>query len=76
MLQEKLKKIQYSFNNEFCNKTVKVLIENQSSSNPEYFFGRTPFMQSVYIKSNDLVPGHVKDIDITSCNHKSLYGSC
>ncbi len=76
VLQEKLKKIQYSFNNEFCNKTVKVLIENQSSSNPEYFFGRTPFMQSVYIKSNDLVPGHEKDIDITSCNHKSLYGTC
>ena len=76
VLQEKLKKIQYSFNNEFCNKTVKVLIENQSSSNPEYFFGRTPFMQSVYIKSNDLVPGYEKDIDITSCNHKSLYGIC
>ena len=76
MLQEKLKKIQYSFNNEFCSKTVKVLIENQSSSNPEYFFGRTPFMQSVYIKSNNLVPGHEKDIDITSCNHKSLYGTC
>ena len=76
MLQEKLKKIQYSFNKQFCNKTVKVLIENQSLSNPEYFFGRTPFMQSVYIKSNDLVPGHEKDIDITSCNQKSLYGIC
>ena len=76
VLQEKLKKIQYSFNKEFCNKTVKVLIENQSLSNPEYYFGRTPFMQSVYIKSNDLVPGHEKDIDITSCNHKSLYGIC
>ena len=74
VLQEKLKKIQYSFNKQFCNKTVKVLIENQSLSNPEYFFGRTPFMQSVYIKSNDLVPGYEKDIDITSCNHKSLYG--
>jgi len=71
-----LKKIQYSFNKQFCNKTVKVLIENQSLSNPEYFFGRTPFMQSVYIKSNDLVPGYEKDIDITSCNHKSLYGIC
>ena len=58
------------------NKTVKVLIENQSLSNPEYFFGRTPFMQSVYIKSNDLVPGHEKNIDITSCNSKSLYGIC
>ena len=76
ILQEKLKKIQYSFNKQFCNKTVKVLIENQSLSNPEYFFGRTPFMQSVYIKSNDLVPGHEKDIYITSCNHKSLYGIC
>jgi tRNA-2-methylthio-N6-dimethylallyladenosine synthase len=76
VLQEKLKKIQYSFNKEFCNKTVKVLIENQSLSNPEYFFGRTPFMQSVYIKSNDLVPGHEKEIDITSCNNKSLYGIC
>jgi len=76
VLQEKLKKIQFSFNKEFCNKTVKVLIENQSLSNPEYFFGRTPFMQSVYIKSNDLVPGYEKDIDITSCNHKSLYGIC
>ena len=76
VLQEKLKEIQYSFNQEFCNKTVKVLIENQSLSNPEYFFGRTPFMQSVYIKSNDLVPGYEKDIDITSCNHKSLYGIC
>ena len=76
LLQEKLKQIQYSFNKESCNKTVKVLVENQSLSNPEYFFGRTPFMQSVYIKSNDLVPGHEKDIDITSCNHKSLYGIC
>ena len=75
-VKEKLKKIQYSFNKQFCYKTVKVLIENQSLSNPEYFFGRTPFMQSVYIKSNDLVPGYEKDIDITSCNHKSLYGIC
>ena len=53
-----------------------VLIENQRSSNPEYFFGRTPFMQSVYIKSQKVIPGEVKSVNISTCNHKNLYASC
>ena len=57
-------------------KKTSVLIENQSTTNPEYYFGRTPYMQSVYIKSNNLINGEEKDIKITSCNHKSLYGTC
>ena len=76
ILQEKLKKIQFEFNKSFCGKKVDVLVENQSKSNPEYFFGRTPFMQSVYIKSKKLDSGEVKNVNISTCNHKNLYASC
>ena len=60
----------------FCGKNTDVLIENQSASNPQYFFGRTPFMQSVYIKSNEVYPGELKSVNISTCNHKNLYASC
>ena len=76
ILQEKLKNIQLKFNQGFCNKNIEVLIENKSASNPEYFFGRTPYMQSVYIKSSNLKDGDIKNVSISTCNHKSLYGSC
>jgi tRNA-2-methylthio-N6-dimethylallyladenosine synthase len=76
ILQEKLKDIQFEFNKNFIRKNVDVLIENQSSSNPEYFFGRTPFMQSVYIKAQKITPGEVKTVNILTCNHKNLYASC
>ncbi len=75
ILQERLKEIQFEFNKSFCGKSTDVLIENQSVSNPEYFFGRTPFMQSVYIKSQKMNPGEVKNVNISTCNHKNLYAS-
>jgi len=74
VLQEKLKEIQLEYNKSFYNKSVKVLVENQSISNPRYFFGRTPFMQSVYLESDRVKIGAEMDVKITSCNHKSLYG--
>ncbi len=75
ILQERLKEIQFEFNKSFCGKSTDVLIENQSVSNPEYFFGRTPYMQSVYIKSQKMNPGEVKNVNISTCNHKNLYAS-
>ena len=75
ILQKKLQETQLYFNRDFCNKSEKVLIENKSSSNSEYFFGRTPYMQSVYIKSDKLKSGDEIDVQINSCNHKSLYGN-
>ena len=75
ILQERLKEIQFEFNKSFCGKSTDVLIENQSVSNPEYFFGRTPFMQSVYIKSQKMNPGEIKNVNISTCNHKNLYAS-
>ncbi len=74
ILQDKLKDIQFEYNKSFYNKYVKVLVENQSISNPRYFFGRTPFMQSVYLESDHVKIGQEMDVKITSCNHKSLYG--
>ena len=76
ILQEKLKDIQFNFNKSFCGKEIEVLVENQSLSNPEYYFGRTPYMQSVYIKSKQLKPGEMKNVNISTCNHKSLYATC
>ena len=76
ILQEKLRDLQFEFNQRFCGKKIDVLVENQSISNPEYFFGRTPFMQSVYIKSSKISQGEVKNVYISTCNHKSLYASC
>ena len=75
ILQSKLTEIQHDLNKSHVGKKTSVLIENQSTTNPEYYFGRTPYMQSVYIKSNHLINGEEKDIKITSCNHKSLYGT-
>ena len=74
ILQNKLKDIQLKYNKSFYNKHVKVLVENQSISNPRYFFGRTPFMQSVYLESDRVEIGEEMNVKITSCNHKSLYG--
>jgi len=74
ILQHKLKEIQLSYNESFCNKNTKVLVENQSISNPKYFFGKTPFMQSVYLESEKVKIGEEMNVKITSCNHKSLYG--
>ena len=74
ILQNKLKEIQLKYNQSFYNKYVKVLVENQSISNPRYFFGRTPFMQSVYLESEKIEIGKEMNVKITSCNHKSLYG--
>ena len=68
--------LQFKFNESFCGKKINVLIENQSISNPEYFFGRTPFMQSVYIKSKKLKAGELKNVNISTCNHKNLYATC
>ena len=68
ILQSRLQEIQFNFNETFNNKFVKVLIENKSASNPEYFFGRTPYMQSVYIKSKKLESGSEVDVQINSCN--------
>ena len=76
ILQEKLKDIQFNFNKSFRRKKIEVLVENQSLSNPEYYFGRTPYMQSVYIKSKQLKPGEIKNVNISTCNHKSLYATC
>ena len=76
ILQEKLKNIQFEFNKRFSGKKANVLIENQSISNPDYFFGRTPFMQSVYIKSKEMKIGEEKNVHISTCNHKNLYASC
>ena len=76
ILQKRLREIQFEFNKSFCGKNTDVLIENQSISNPEYFFGRTPFMQSVYIKSQKVNPGEIKNVNISTCNHKNLYASC
>ncbi len=75
ILQNELKDIQYKFNKTFCGKNIDVLVENQSISNPEFFFGRTPFMQSVYIKSQKINQGEVINVNISTCNHKNLYAS-
>ena len=75
MLQSILQEIQFSYNKLFQDQYVRVLVENKSISNPEYFFGRTPYMQSVYIKSKQLSPGSEIDVQINSCNHKSLYAN-
>ena len=75
ILQDKLRDIQFNFNKTFCGKNIDVLVENQSISNPKYFFGRTPFMQSVYIKSEKITPGQVKNVNISTCNHKNLYAN-
>ena len=76
ILQEKLEKIQLEFNKSFCNKNIaNVLIENQSQSNPDYYFGRSVYLQPVYVKAKNLSLGDVIPIGIQTCNHKSLYGN-
>ena len=75
-LQQKLQKIQLKFNTSFCNTNLtNVLIENQSQSNPEYYFGRSTFLQPVYVKAKNLAVGDIVPIGIETCNHKSLYGT-
>ena len=76
VLQKKLEDIQLEFNRSFCNKNItNVLIENQSQSNPEYFFGRSIYLQPVYVRAKKLSVGDVIPISIETCNHKSLYGT-
>ena len=76
ILQQKLKDIQLNFNKKFVDQKMEVLIENQSLNNQAYFFGRSPFMQAVYIKSKDIKQGDIVNAYISSCNHKNLYATC
>ena len=76
ILQQKLQEIQLKFNRSFCNTNItNVLIENQSQSNSEYYFGRSAFLQPVYVKAKNLAVGDIVPIGIETCNHKSLYGT-
>ncbi|MBR2141004.1 MAG: tRNA (N6-isopentenyl adenosine(37)-C2)-methylthiotransferase MiaB [Rickettsiales bacterium] len=74
-LQAVLDQQQIDFNRNCIGKTMEVLIENPAENNEKLFFGRTPYLQAVIIKSNrTLNNGDILNVKITDANLRTLEG--
>lgn len=72
-LQALLRSQQNAFNQSLLGRTVPVLCENISREDGK-MFGRTPFMQAVYVAAPERAVGHEIDVAITNAGTNSLHG--
>lgn len=74
-LQSILDQQQIDFNRNCINKTMSVLIENPSNIGNNLFFGRTPYLQAVIIKSDkNIENGEIVNVKIVDANLRTLNG--
>ena len=73
-LQYILANIQLKNNQTYLQKSCKVLVENKSKD-PSKYFGRTKYMIPVKFISENCKIGDLVDVQITSFNQNSLFGS-
>jgi tRNA-2-methylthio-N6-dimethylallyladenosine synthase len=74
LIQKKLFENQINKNKSFEGKIVNVLVENKMKDGIK-FFGRTEFMTSVIFDGCANCIGKIVEIEITSSNQNSLFGS-
>jgi tRNA-2-methylthio-N6-dimethylallyladenosine synthase len=74
IIQQKLSENQISKNKSLESKTVNVLVENKMKDGIK-LFGRTEYMTSVIFDGNTNCIGKIVQIEITSSNQNSLFGT-
>lgn len=72
-LQSLLLQQQWDFNKRFIGKVIPVLFERQGKKENQ-FLGKSPFMQSVHIISNDDMMGSLQQVRIIDAFETSLQG--
>ena len=73
ILQKKLFDLQRNFNESKLHLRTKVLVENITKQGNQ-FFGRSEYMQPVFIEGTECTPGTIENVEITSCNRNNLWG--
>lgn len=73
ILQEKLFALQLTFNKACVGKTMPVLFESEGRKKGE-IFGRTPYMQTIVVKSGSENINQIKNVEITTGGMNSLCG--
>ena len=74
IIQKKLFKNQINKNKSLEGKIINILVENKMKDGIK-LFGRTEFMTSVIFNGNTNYIGKVVQIEITSSNQNSLFGT-
>ncbi len=74
ILQQTFAGIQEEFNQNTIGKKFKVLLD-RTSKHEGTFIGRSPYMQPVYIESNNHKLGDIVKVEITKSNKSNLYGT-
>lgn len=72
-LQDVLKEQQIAFNQSWVGKTTPVLFE-KAGRHPGQLIGRSPYLQSVYVKANERLIGRIVNVDVTGSSLNSLTG--
>ena len=72
-VQKELSNIQTQKNKSFENKTINVLVENQTEDKSK-LFGRSEYMTSVIFEGDKKNIGKILPVRITNSNRNSLFG--
>ncbi len=72
-LQDLLNAQQLSFNQSFIGKTLNVLFERDGKHEGQ-LIGKTPYLQSIYVKANQRLKGQILETKITQAKQNGLAG--
>ena len=73
IFQNTADKIKKDYRKKLINTSAKVLFENKTKNNNEYF-GRDEYFNSVIVKSRENLIGKIKNVKINQCNQNTLFG--
>ena len=74
IFQKKAEEVKLKYRKNLFNNKSKVLFENRSKKNKNYYFGRDEFLNSVIVKSDQDLEGEIKEVIITGGNLNTLFG--
>ena len=72
--KKKAEEVKLKYRKNLFNNKSKVLFENRSKKNKNYYFGRDEFLNSVIVKSDQDLEGEIKEVIITGGNLNTLFG--
>ena len=73
IFQKAADQIKKKYRNKLVNSTANVLFENKTQ-NPNKYFGRDEYFNSVIVHSNENLVGSIRHVKINSCNQNTLFG--
>ena len=65
--------VKTKYRKKLVNSTASVLFEN-NSRDPNQYFGRDEYFNSVIVRSNENLTGKIKNVKIHRCNNNTLFG--